>query len=228
MTVPTLANIGTGASGVLSEGSPGPIAERADTPLSRKSRNGPPREFVLHSGEVALTPDELRRLLEPIDRIEEQALLELGATTGIRREDIVAIPFEGVDLDARRVKFYEAKKRRTRTVPIDPKVAKTLAQYVRTLPKGERWLFPSPRRKGEHQTGRFAWTILNRWLDRAGLPRPPFHALRGTAYKLAKSKGWPVSLAAAILGDTTRVAEAFYGTPTPGELDELMRQRPLL
>ncbi len=26
----------------------------------------------------------------------------------------------------------------------------------------------------------------------------------------------------------TSVAEAYYGTPTPGELDELMRERPLL
>jgi integrase len=225
MAIPTFA----GETPISTPRAPNPTPEgRSRSCDSRSRKSAPKREFVLHAGQFALTPDEVSRLLAPIDRLEERALLELALTTGIRREDIVSVPLEGLDLDSRRLKFYEAKKRRTRTVPVDPKVAITLAQYVRTLPKGERWLFPSPRKGGKHETGRFAWTILNRWLERVGLERRPFHSLRATAYKLAKAKGWSVSMAAAILGDTTRIAEAYYGTPTPGELDELMREKPLL
>ncbi len=224
MAVPTPALSGTGT--VLETPPVAPVV--VDTPRSRASRNGPKREFVLHSGMVALTPEELAKVLEPIDRLEERALLELAATTGLRREDIVAIPLEGLDLDRGTLRYYESKKRRTREVPIQGRPLVTLRTYVRGLPKGERWLFPSPRKAGKHQTGRFAWTIWNRWLDRASLPRRPFHALRATAYKLAKARGWSVELASALLGDTIRVAQEFYGVATPGELLQVAREKPLL
>jgi integrase/recombinase XerD len=229
--VPTPPTTGTAAPGVLSEAAPSPAPEARDTSRSRANRNG--RVFgtgtdVRHAGSVALTPDEVRRLLAPIDRLEDRALLELAVTTGIRREDLVAIPLEGLDLDAGMLTFYESKKRRTRRLPLDGTALVTLRSYVRTLPKGGRWLFPSPRLKGRHETGRLAWNVLNRWLDVAGLPRRPFHALRATAYKLAKARGWSVEQAAALLGDTIRVAMEFYGVATPGELRETVRERPLL
>ena len=229
--VPIPATTGTAAPGVLSGPVAPPAPEARDTPLSRTKRNG--RVFgtgtdVRHAGSVALTPDEVRRLLAPIDRLEDRALLELAVTTGIRREDLVAIPLEGLDLDSGFLTFYESKKRRTRRLPLDATALVTLRSYVRTLPKGGRWLFPSPRLAGRHQTGRLAWNVLNRWLDAAGLPRRPFHALRATAYKLAKARGWSVEQAAALLGDTIRVAMEFYGVATPGELRETVRKRPLL
>ncbi len=212
---------------------PIPVPDRApggvDKTLSRSTRNrrrGP--GFVLHAGQVALTPDEVEQLLRQVDRLEERALLELVLTTGLRREDVVSVPLEGLDVERGTLRFYESKKRRTREVPVQGRTLITVRTYVRTLPKGERWLFPSPRRSGRHQTGRFAWTILNRWLDVAGLPRRPFHALRATAYKLAKARGWSVELAAALLGDTIRTAQEFYGVATPGELLQVARDKPLL
>jgi integrase len=225
--VPTPPTIGTERPPErVSEAPIGP-----DTPHSRVSRNS--RVFgtgtdVRHAGSVALTPDEVRRLLAPIDRLEERALLELAVTTGVRREDIVAVPLEGLDLDAGMLGFYESKKRRTRKIPIDPTCLVTLRSYVRVLPKGERWLFPSPRRMGRHQTGRFAWSIFNRWLGAAGLSPRPFHALRASCYKLAKARGWSVEQAAALLGDSIRVAMEFYGVATPWELLEVAQAKPLL
>ena len=229
--VPTPATIGTEPPVALSVPARRTSRSSPDTPLSRKSRNT--RVFgtgtdVRHAGSLALTPDEVRRLLVPIDRLEDRALLELAVTTGIRREDIVAVSLASVDLDNGMLGFYESKKRRDRRIPLDGTVLVTLRSYVRTLPKGERWLFRSPRKFDSHQTGRFAWTILNRWLDKAGLARRPFHALRATAYKLAKARGWSVEQASAILGDSIRVAMEFYGVASPGELREVMRDRPLL
>ena len=224
MTLPTSANSGTETAPTGLPRAPG----GADEPVSHRKRNGPPREFVLHAGLVALTPEEVERVLEPVDVLEERALLELALTTGIRREDLVSIPLEGVDLDRGAVRFFEHKKGRNREVPVQGRALVDLRTHVRKLDRGERWLFPSPRKSGAHQTGRFAWNIWNKWLRRAGLDQRPFHATRATAYKLAKAKGWPVELAAAILGDTVRVAEAYYGTPTPGELAQIARERPLL
>jgi integrase len=224
MTVPTPPNSGMESPPGGAQGPP----SVADTPTSRRKRNGPPREFVLHAGLVALTPEEVQRVLEPVDVLEERALLELALTTGIRREDLVSIPLEGVDLERGAIRFHERKKARNREIPVQGRALVDLRTHVRNLDRGERWLFPSPRLRGRHQTGRFAWNIWNRWLRRAGLSPRPFHATRATAYKLAKFRGWPVELAAAILGDTVRVAEAYYGTPTPGELAQIARERPLL
>jgi len=246
-SVPTPPISGT-ETPVPAIGRPRPIG---DKPLSRTSRNsGEPGEipvkkgvtnpvsgdishprrpeFVLHSGMVALTPDEVERLLRPIDRLEERCLLELALTTGIRREDLVAITLASLDLERGMVGFYESKKRRDRRVPVQGRTLVDLRTYVRGLPRGSRWLFPSPRKAGAHQTGRFAWTIFNRWLDVAGLPRRPFHATRATAYKLCKARGWSVELSAALLGDTIRVAQEFYGVATPGELLEVAKEKPLL
>jgi integrase len=230
--VPLPATLGTEATATPSEPPVGTGPKPGDTTRSRRSRNSS-KVFgtgtdVRHAGHLALTLDEVERLLAPVDRLEERALLELALTTGIRREDLAAIPLEGLDLDRGMLRFYESKKRRTREVPVAGRPLVTLRTYVRSLEKGERWLFPSPRREGQHQTGRFGWTILNRWLDVAGLPRRPFHALRATAYKLAKARGWSVELSAALLGDTVRVAMEFYGVATPGELLETARERPLI
>lgn len=219
-------------SGIQGTGSPDPgqssALEPPDTRPSPGSRNKSARGSPVHSGSLALTVDELERVLRPVDRLGERALLELAATTGIRREDLVAVPLEGLDPSRGMLRFYESKKRRTREVPVQGRVLVTMRTYVRSLPKGSRWLFPSPRFQGSHQTGRYAWKIWNGWLDVAGLPRRPFHALRATAYKLAKARGWSVELAAALLGDTIRVAQEFYGVATPGELLEVASENPLL
>lgn len=224
--VPTSASNGTGTP-------PSPLpgaSTSGDTAPSHTSRNRrrPEQRHVRHAGEVALTPEEVLRLLAPVDVLQEWALLEFALTTGIRREDMVGIPLEGVDFDQGTVRFYESKKRRTRTVPMDARVMVTLRSHVRTLAKGERWLFPSPRRAGSHQSGRYAYNVLGKWLKGAGLTPRPFHALRATAYKLAKARGWSVEQAAALLGDTIRVAKEFYGVVTPWELRQVCREKPLL
>ncbi len=223
MTVPTSRTKGTGHADPAAV-APTPWTSLPYRPTSRNSERRPAR----HAGEVALTPDELVRLLDSVTEVRDLALLTLAATTGIRREDLVAIPLSGYDANRGELQFYEAKKRRTRTVPLDVKAARRLDLYLHSRDRESRWLFPSPRVPRSHISGRHAWDVLNYWLDRVNLPRRPFHALRATAYKLAKARGWSVEFAAALLGDTIRVAQEFYGVATPGEMLETMRARPLL
>ncbi len=193
---------------------------------SRSRNNSGPAQ---HSGQFALTADEVGRLLGAIDDGRDLALLSLAIATGTRREDLVAIPVSGYDRPHGTVQFYEAKKRRTRTVPLDPGAARRLDIYLGSRPRSSRWLFPSDRTRSRgHLSGRKAYSVLQHWLEAAGLPRRPFHSLRATCYKLCKARGWSVEQSAALIGDTIRVAMEFYGVATPGELQETMRQRPLL
>lgn len=210
-------------------GSPGPTTYRA-------------KYDAAHVGALAFVPEEVERLLEKVDNVRDLALLELAVSTGIRREDLVGIRREGIDLERGFLTFYETKKRKTRTVPVDGRPLVTLRRYVDTLPRGSAaspWLFPGGRRdrreiqrgdpaSAHHLSGFAAWTILRRWTTAAGLPNRPFHALRATCYKLCKARGWSVAQAAALIGDTVHTAEEVYGVATPGELKEAARDRPIL
>lgn len=223
MTVPIPPTKGT-TEAVASFAPPNLSSPVPYRPKTRKKEWKP----IRHSTEFALTPEELTRLLDAVTDVRDLALLSVAAVTGIRREDVVSIPLSGYDKERGTLTFYEAKKKRTRTVPLDVKAARRLDLYLNARGRESRWLFPSDRKPRDHISGRHAWDVLNRWCDAVGLSRRPFHALRGTAYKVAKKKGWSVELAAAQLGDTIRVAQEFYGTPSPGELAEVMREKPLL
>jgi integrase len=218
-----------------------------------------------HVGALAYTTAEVDRLLTKLKESEDtlstpglpgsdpnralwtlrdRALLELALWTGIRREDLVAIRLEGLDLATGTLTFYESKKRRSRPVSLgatDGRLVQTLRRYIATLPTDRRasaWLFPGGRRdrtetrKGiaasqHHLSGRAAWTVLRAWAAATDLPLRPFHALRATCYKLCKARGWSVEQAAAHIGDTVRVAAEVYGIATPGELAEVAGARPI-
>lgn len=196
------------------------------------------RYGAAHVGSLALTPTETELLLSKVDNSRDAALLSLAVSTGIRREDLVAIRLADVDPEKGEVTFHESKKRRSRTVPVDGGGLRALRQYVHGVPRTQEWLFPGGHRNRpgsvpkegatKHLSGFAAWLVLQKWLDAAGLKRRPFHALRSTCYKLAKAKGWTPEEAAALLGDTVRVAMEVYGVSTPGELREAARDRPIL
>lgn len=196
------------------------------------------RYGAAHVGSLALTPSEVELLLAKVDNPRDAALLAVAISTGIRREDVVAIRLGDVDAERGEITFHESKKRRTRSVPIDGGGLRALRHYVHALPRGQEWLFPGghgnrpgsrPKEgPGRHLSGFAAWLILQKWLDAAGIKRRPFHALRSTCYKLAKARGWTPEEAAALIGDTVRVAMEVYGVSTPGELKEAARGRPIL
>ncbi len=67
---------------------------------------------IRRSGQVALTPAEVQLLLSRVTHLEDEALLRLAMATGMRREDIVAVKLQDIDLGSGVVRFWETKKRR--------------------------------------------------------------------------------------------------------------------
>lgn len=226
MSVPTPASKGTPAgSRVPSAPIPG-----GWIPHAARKRNGA-TSAAEHSGQFALTPSEVHLLLEAVTDVRDQALLALAIGSGIRREDLVAIKLADFEPDRSVLRFYESKKRKVRSVVLDPKANVALQRWLGSRARESQWIFPSDYRFSkprDHLSGRAAYNILQRWLGVVGLPGRPFHSLRATCYKLAKARGWSIELAAAQLGDTIRVAQEFYGVATPGEISQAMKERPLL
>lgn len=185
------------------------------------------RKYTGRSAEYALTPSQVDNLLRRIDHLEDEALIRTAIATGIRREDVVAVRVRDIDLDDGWLTFFETKKDRTRSIPIHGDVLITLRKYVRHLPKGTPWLFPSPRDPKRHLSGRAAYDILNRWLTKAGIAERPFHALRSTCIKLAQARGWPIENVMELVGDTFRTIKEHYDTPSREEMAQIAREKPL-
>jgi len=89
-------------------------------------------------------------------------------------------------------------------------------------------LFPSPYNHKKHISGRQIYSRFQKYLNAAGIESKPFHALRATCIKLCQRRGWSVEQAAKLLGDTIRVVQEHYTTPSNEELKQVARERPII
>lgn len=175
------------------------------------------------TGQFALTSDQVEKLLMSFDSLQDKAIISLAISIGLRREDLVRVKYNDVNLP--RITYYEQKKKRTRTVTIPSgEVIQTLKMYMNTMRKSE-WLFPSPKTKGKfenaHISSRHVYDIFNEHLDLIGVKRRPFHSLRATCYKLLQKSGWKERQACEMLGDSLRVAQEHYDAPSDEEMNDL-------
>jgi integrase len=189
----------------------------------------------MKSGEHALSIDEVRRLLSGITVFRDEILIRLAIETAMRREDIVAIELCNVTINndnTVKIKFWENKKKRYWTVYVGGETARRLIQYInliKTETKQERWIFPSSQ-KGKHITGRTAYNIFQYWLRVTGVRKEntPFHALRATAIKLMKARGYTIEEVMRVTGDTQRVIAEHYAYPSDAELKDIATKKPVL
>jgi len=182
---------------------------------------------IYKTGEKALTEKQVELFLGKIGSLYDETLFRLALSTGIRREDIVSIKQTDVDLNNYQISFYENKKRRIRTIPLNESVVQKLKQHLHVIGKGE-WLFPSPYNHRKHISGRQVYSRFQKYLTAAGVESKPFHALRATCIKLCQRRGWSVEQAAKLLGDTIRVVQEHYTTPSNEELKQVARERPII
>lgn len=151
----------------------------------------------------SLSVDEQARLFEVTDTLEDLVLFRLALTTGIRREDLTSIELGGIDLDSRRLTFWESKKKRFWTVPLASSVMPDLRRYLNSLPSGTKQLFGF--------SGRTAYNRLQKFLGKAGISKQvAFHDLRRSMMKTAKKRGLSKQAVAQITGDSYRTIEQYY------------------
>jgi len=190
-------------------------------------------EKTYRTGREALTQSEVERLLSKIGNLEDELLLSLAVASGIRREDIVSIltanvQFSNEDIDAK-ITFFEAKKKRNWQVFISGQTVKLLRQHLNII-GNSKWLFPARGRtksKG-HLSGRTAYNVYQRYLQSAGIKGRPFHTLRATCMKLAKSRGWSVEQTMEQTGDTWRTVTEHYTTPSEQEMEDVAKGKAIL
>lgn len=179
------------------------------------------------SGEKALTKDQVKKLLSSITDLEEEALLRLALNTGIRRNDIVGIKRDDINVKQRKAGFRERKKNRFKIVDISEETARVLEMWLNATKNIKSDYIFLPRKKGaDHMGDATAYRILQENLIKAGLPRRPFHALRATCIKLCQAGGWEIEKTAKHVGDSIRVIQEHYTTPSEEEMIETMKNKP--
>jgi len=187
--------------------------------MEHKEADKANRMLTIRTGELAFTDEEYQKLLEAAQSYEDKLLLLLGVGYGLRRLDLIGIRIADIHLagpaagDQSTLTFYENKKRRHRTLPIGPRMEQELRLYLNRLESTRRrreYLFPF--------RSRAAYDHLQRLCELAGIPRRPFHAMRATCIKRAQRKGWTVEETAKWVGDTIRVVQEHYTTPSNQEM----------
>lgn len=186
-----------------------------------------PKTEIYKTGEKALTEKQVELFLSKIGTLYDEVLFRLAVNTGIRREDIVAIKQADLDLDNYQLSFYENKKRRIRTIPLNENMVQKLKQHLNIIGKNG-WLFPSPYNHKKHISGKQIYNRFQNYLQSAGIESKPFHALRATCIKLCQRRGWSVEQTAKLVGDTIRVVQEHYTTPSNEELKQVARERPII
>jgi integrase len=170
----------------------------------------------------AFSPSELKHLLESCPTMADYIMILLASRYGFRRDDIVNIRINNVDLKGSTMTYHEHKKDIDRTIPIEPDVCSELTRYFNTIQKGQTYLLP-------FRDGSTAWRHLQEICKVAGIPVPntrtgrPFHALRGTCVKMRQAQGWTLNEVAALIGDEVETVAQHYATVTPMELAAKMQ-----
>jgi integrase len=105
------------------------------------------------SGRITyLTVEQIERLLKAAQQdqnLQIYPFILIGLETSMRRSEIFGIRREHIDIQ-RQVIYIPKAKAGAREQPITAHLADYLSEYVKTLPPGTPWLFPSPGAKSGH------------------------------------------------------------------------------
>ena len=186
---------------------------------------------TITSGEQALTQKQVKDLIDTCPNIEEAALLSLTVSTGMRRSDIIRVKVRDLNLDENKVSYREKKKGdRIRTVGIPGKTVTKIRQWLNARNSDSKFLFPARQGNSStgHISGRTAYNVFQRNLERLGLEKRPFHSLRATCVKLCQRRGWSPEQTARHIGDRVDTVQKHYSTPSDEELFSVSQEKELI
>lgn len=169
-----------------------------------------PRRYRLASIPTTISADEVRRLLDSVDRgsalgRRDYAVLLLLAVYGLRAKEIADLRLEDVDWRAAILHVRRSKTARPLTLPLTGAVARALSGYIRHgRPRtNSREIFvchhgdPTPFRKSSA-----VYRIVRCCFNRSGVksPRRGPHVLRHALATHLVQRGFPLKVVGDLLG----------------------------
>ena len=169
-------------------------------------------KFKVRRRERFLTEAEFRRLGQVLSEAETQgdvsshaaAAIRLLMLTGCRRNEIVGLRWDEVNLERNELRLRDSKTG-PRVVPLSPAAARVLSSRPRV--PGNPWVIPG-RTRGEHLTG-----VDRPWRKvraRSGLDNVRLHDLRHSFASRALALGESLPMIGKLLGHTQVQTTARY------------------
>lgn len=190
------------------------------------------------TGEKSLTKNEWNKLIGVVDNLEDEVLFKLTVTCGFRREDIchgtvkkykdkiqlpviTGIKIKNIDLDNSQIQYTEHKKNRERIIPISQEISLLIRKLINSRGKNQSPYLIT-------YSGATAYRKLQKYCDKAGISRRPFHALRATCIKFCQGAGWTPEQVSRLTGDTIAVIQEHYSTPSDSEMAEVVLNKTII
>lgn len=148
-----------------------------------------PRIYRLANIPRSITWDEVRRMLEAVDRRtpggkRDYAILLLLVTYGLRGREIAALTLEDIDWRRERLRVPERKANHSTAYPLSPIVGEAILDYLQhgRPPSSERAVFLRTLAPFKPLTVNGVSSRASHYLHKAGVPvcRPGSHTLRHT------------------------------------------------
>jgi integrase len=196
----------------LASWNPGSCVDRIKEGSGEHGEDGAERTDVAVTADEVLSPADCRKLIDNANEGFDRAFLMLAVMTGARHDELLALKWSDIDLDAgaihvrrslswaklpgepTRPKFFDTKtgKRGNRKLPCPPELALTLKKWRLQCPKGELDLvFPTPSGQPQHRS-RILDCVLRPTLERAELPKHfHIHTLRHSFCSALLAQGTP-------------------------------------
>lgn len=176
-----------------------------DEPYVEVPRSPPPRDRWL-------TEAEADRLIEAAQAPHIKLFLTLALHTGARRQAILDLTWDRVDLEGRRITLgYLAGGKGRATVPINDPLFEALS-FASQIATCANVVEHGSRQVGSVKTGTNAAAV------RARLPGVTPHILRHTAATRMIQHGVSIAEVARFLGNTEKMVERVYGHHAPDYL----------
>ena len=169
------------------------------------------------------TYEEYRSLLHHIPGHLKPVLM-LGYKTGMRKEEILSLTWDQIDLKHNMLRLTDTKTNETRNIPISKNLGKYLSWYPeRNKLHGidTKWVFLNRDLTNRIGDFRKSWITA---CTKAGLGKRLFHGLRRTAVRNMIRAGVPEKIAMAISGHKTRSVFDRYNIVDEKDLTKAMMQ----
>ena len=167
---------------------------------------------------IYLVESELKAILAAPDREtiwgkRDLAILFCLGLTGMRRQELINLDIDGIDLQSRTVKVF-GKGAKERLIPLNDLVESALIEWldVRPIDSRDQSAVFINQINGGRLTGRAIWDIVSKYLLKAGIPKDKIspHKLRHTFATLLHMKNVELVEIQKLLGHATIASTQIY------------------
>ena len=158
---------------------------------------------------VFLTKEEIRALIQASTREKSRLIVKFLYATGLRVSELTNLKINDISLETKECWVRHGKGAKDRFFQMPESIITNLAEYLKTLPKEEEFLFPSKNHK--QITPRNIQKIIKRAAFKAGIKKQVTpHKLRHSYATHLLNEGVDIRLIQELLGHANLATTEIY------------------